>query len=110
MANNNPIWKEISCVHPKDRCFHTSTLVENYIITYGGYSWTLKKYLGIKILNLNKCSYEAFLFEGDEPLYRNRHSACLLDSNKILIFGGSVNGDILNDTAIITIRETLRRI
>ncbi len=109
MIKNSPTWKEIPCVNSGDRSFHTSTLFKNYIITYGGYSDTLEIYFGIKILNLNKCSFENFLIEGDKPLHRNRHSACLLDSNKILIFGGYANHGVFNDTAIITIKETLRK-
>jgi len=100
------IWKEVPISSFEDRSFHTSTLYEKHLIIYGGTSLSLKKYLNdIKIFNMETLSYEDFKQEGDEPSSRSGHSACLFDSNKILLFGGT-NGGLLHDRAIITIKET----
>jgi len=102
---------EMPCPNPGDRSFHTSSLFKNYMITYGGYSNSSKKALAdIKVLNLKRNSFEEFRLEGDEPCLRERHSACLIDPNKILVFGGCCNGEILHETAMITVKETMRKI
>ncbi len=107
-TNNNLTWKYLPCSSSEDRYYHTSTLFKNYIITYGGYSKKLKEYLGFKIWNLDGGSYKDLILEGDKPSYRYRHSACLFDSDKILIFGGFDGQKVLNDTAVVTIKETIR--
>ncbi len=107
---NNPLltWKELPYPSSEDRNLHTSTLFKNYIITFGGYSNKSKAFLGFTILNLNSGSYEDFILKGDKISQRSKHSACLLDMNKILIFGGFTGDKILNDTVMITIKETIR--
>jgi len=105
----NLIWKEIPCSNSGDRSFHTSTLFKDYLITYGGYSKSCDKVLSdFQILNLKKNSFEAFNLEGDEPCSREQHSACLIDSNKILIFAGYDGQEILHDLALLTIQDTIR--
>jgi len=109
MTNEKIACTEIPCSTFGDTYFHTSTLFRDYIITFGGYSKSCKKlFPNIQILNLKTNSPEAFKLEGDEPSFRYRHSACLVNQNQILIFGGEKNRSILNDAAIITIKETLR--
>jgi len=99
-------WRNLQCSSSGDRYFHTSFLYKDYMITYGGYSDKGEDTLGdIKVLNLKKRCYETFNLKGDTPLPRYRHSACMIDSNKILVFGG-FNKNILSDTAIITIEDT----
>jgi len=103
---NTSLWKEMPCSDSGDRYFHTSTLYKDYIITHAGRSEKSDKNLrDFVILNLKTGQYEPFKLEGDQPIQRYRHSACLFDSNRILIFGGFHDG-ILNDTAIVTIEET----
>ena len=61
----------------------------------------------IEVYNLRKNYWEKIQLEGDLPVARHKHSACLFDSNKILIFGGEKT-DAINRSAIITIQETNR--
>jgi len=70
----NIIWKELPYSSSEDRFYHTSTLFEDYIMTFSGYSQKLRAYLGIRVLNLNKSTYEDFILEGDQPWYCTRHS------------------------------------
>ncbi len=105
-------WKEVPFSGFPDRCAHTSTLFKQYIITYGGYSLKLNSVVKetIEIFNLEKGQLEKFNLKGDKPQTIHRHSACLIDSNKILIFGGYRKRQVINDIAIITIEETSRKI
>jgi len=101
----NQIWKKIPHLGPEPRSSHTSTLFQDYIITYGGTAEGYKSVKSdIKVLNLKTCSFEDFSLEGDQPSKREDHTACLFDTNKILVFGGyDVNEDlVLNDTVIIS--------
>jgi len=99
--------KKLPCSDSFDRCFHSSTLYKHYLITYAGLPKRAPITVNdIKILNLKTYSFEEFNFEGPEPIPRTGHSACLFDSNKILIFGGSEFVKLLNDPFIITIEET----
>jgi len=99
-------WRNLQCSSSGDRYFHTSVLYKEYMITYGGYSDKEEDTLGdIKVLNLKKRCYETFNLKGEIPPPRYRHSACLIDSNKILVFGG-FHKNILSDPAIITIEDT----
>ena len=106
--NSSNTWKQLLCPNSGERNFHTSTLYKHYIITYGGRHNKIGiNYNNFKILNLKTGSYKDFTLQGDKPSQRYRHSACLFDSNKVLIFGG-FHDNILHDTAILTIEETSR--
>jgi len=101
-----PAWNKISCSSSGDRYFHSSTLFKDYIITYGGRSEkTNEKFNDIKVLNLKTSQWQSFRLEGTQPITRSRHSACLYDTNKIIIYGG-YNNNILKQTSIITIQST----
>jgi len=93
-----------------DRCLHTSTLYKHYIITIGGLSLKSGHLIKeiVEIFNIEKGELEKFNLQGDELQQIQRHSACLIDSNKILIFGG-FRAEVLNDVAIMTIEETSRK-
>ncbi len=105
-------WKEVPFSGFLDRSYHTSTLFKHYIITYGGYSLKTNFWADepIEIFNIEKGQLEKFNLKGDELQPVLRHSACLIDPNKILIFGGFSLQHIINDVAIITIEETSRKI
>jgi len=99
--------KKLPCSDSIDRCFHSSTLHKHYLITYGGFPKRAPITLSdIKILNLKTYSFEDFKLEGSEPIPLCGHSACLFDSNKILIFGGLEFLTIFHNTFIITIEDS----
>lgn len=102
-------WTEIPYSKLQHSYGHTSTLFKDYMITFGGRSESWRfDFHGITILNLKTNSSQKFKLKGENPKARCRHSACLFDSNKILIFGGFSKEGLMCHPAIISIEETSR--
>jgi len=97
-----PIWEEIES-EGDSRRFHTSTLINNYIITFGGIASYSKILQDFSVFNIDTYEWEDVIIKGVQPKPRWSHTACVLDNKKIIIYGGiQANDDIAQDILILT--------
>lgn len=88
---------------------HTSTLYGNYIITIGGKNKdnVTNSIIAFNMNTFTTCEERP---SGLTATPRHSHSACLYKENKIIIFGGESDVATLNDTAVLTLNKTDRKL
>jgi N-acetylneuraminic acid mutarotase len=101
-------WTEIPTYGnpPKGLRAHSSNLVGNRLFVFGGYDGTRRSNL-MNILDLEKMKWDRPSFEdlNEAPTGRQRHSATLINTTKILLFGGFDGSKWLNDSYQIDVSE-----
>jgi len=83
-------------------------LYKHYIITFGGIESSHGAFVKhISILNLKTHETKQIKLKQDDQKASQRwgHTACLLEENQIVIFGGQSSQNILNDVAVIEIKH-----
>jgi len=74
---------------------------QNYILTFGGSDG--KAYQNQALLfDVQKNIYRPVDISNQPPKARILHTACLLDDNEIIVFGGTTGDEILSDVDILT--------
>jgi len=97
-----PIWEEIES-EGDSRRFHTSSLIDNYIITFGGIAGYSKILHDFSVFNIDTYEWEDVIIKGVQAKPRWSHTACVLDNKKIIIYGGiQANDDLAQDILILT--------
>jgi len=99
-----PSWHQLPHQGQKTRHLHTSTLFDHYIITIGGSSHNESiNTEEISIFDIFTHQWQKAEIRGFQPKFRYGHTACLYDTNKIIVYGGEVNEETSNEILILTI-------
>jgi len=86
----------------QERHTHTSTLIQDFIITFGGYLGGSNYSNDVSVYHIKTNTWQQLVPSGKPPRPRQRHSACLYKDNKIYIFGG-YNEKVFDDIAELSI-------
>ncbi len=106
-----PTWKKLPYNDCQIKNSHSSTLIKNKILTFGGVN--NDSYLSnITLYDLQKEIIEHVKIVGQPARGREGHSACLYEENQIIIHGGCCqfdDWDVTYETGILTLKETDRK-
>jgi len=84
---------------PPVRCWHSASVLNSYMIVFGGFYWDGHEhyYDDMFLLDLNTFEWKEIQPEGvDRPHARNRHSAVIISSSpnpQLFVFGGNYYND-----------------
>ena len=105
-----PTWKKLPYNDCQIKNSHSSTLIKNKILTFGGVN--NDAYLSdITLYDLQKEIIEHVRIIGQPARGREGHSACLYEENQIIIHGGCCqfdDWDVTYEVGILTLKETER--
>jgi len=105
--SQRPSWIQIDQSDNEPRYFHTSTLVDNYIFTFGGAErHQRKRGPDMTIFDVSTYQWKKFELKGEPPKARYGHTACKIQENKVLIYGGEVETDDETTSEILIITLT----
>ena len=109
---NEPTWTENKCDNSGPREEHSSTLLQDYIITIGG-SEGNNRLNDVIVFNILTSTWQRIIPTGDVIAPKGGHSACLYN-NQIIGYGGHTtdglsNYIVTNETGTLTIKSTERK-
>ena len=82
-------WSKVNYQGSPGRHTHSSTLIQDYIITFGGIEGgNPGRKNEVYAYNIKTGVWKQITPTGIEPATRQRHSACLYNDNEIIVFGG----------------------
>lgn len=89
------------------RAFHTTTLMDHYLITLGGTGrdclGSLAIHHDIAILDLGSNICSSYLTENNSFTPKKGHSACQISNNQILVYGGIDQNGVSKEIGILSL-------
>jgi len=98
----DPTWREISTRNQKPQFYHTSTRFDHYIISISG-NCQREAEEEIYVFDIDTETWHKPQLTGDQLQLGKFHTACLFNTNKIVVYGGIGGTYFCNDVFIFTI-------
>ncbi len=83
---------------------HTSTLVDKFILTFGGHNGQ-SPLNDVVLYNIEQNIWKQVEVFGQTPIPRSFHSACLIEDSKIIIFGGHSGGQVFSQVEELELKN-----